>query len=70
MSLQKTILASALIFCICITLISGLNAQQVAEISRVNSKIIVDGYADNVWNRFALRPCVSGIIRNYCTNWS
>jgi hypothetical protein len=50
MSIQKTILVSALFLCICSTLISKVNAQQVAEIPHINSKIIVDGYADDVWN--------------------
>jgi hypothetical protein len=56
MSPRKTLLVSALFICICSTLISRLNAQQVAEIPHVNSKIIVDGYADNVWNLLEEHP--------------
>lgn len=53
---QKTILAFALFFCICNTLVSRLNAQQVAEIPHVNSKVIVDGFADDLWNLLEEHP--------------
>ncbi len=42
--------------CICSILISKVNAQQVTEIPHVNSKIVVDGYADNVWNLLEEHP--------------
>ena len=50
MRLQKTIIISALFLGICITFIDKINAQQVAEIPHINSKITVDGYADEVWD--------------------
>jgi len=53
---QKTILTYSLILCICSILIFNVNAQQFAEIPRINSKIIVDGYADNVWNLLEEHP--------------
>jgi hypothetical protein len=56
MKLQKTILTSALFFCIGSTIISNVNAQQVTEIPHINSKIVVDGYADDVWNLLEEHP--------------
>jgi hypothetical protein len=56
MRLQKTILRSALFLFTCSALISIIDAQQVAEIPHVNSKVIVDGYADDVWNLLEEHP--------------
>jgi hypothetical protein len=56
MKLKKTIHTSALFLCICSTLISKVNAQQFAKIPHLNSKIIVDGYADNLWNLLEEQP--------------
>jgi hypothetical protein len=56
MRLQKTILRSALFLFTCSALISITDAQQVAQIPHVNSKVIVDGFADDLWNLLEEHP--------------
>jgi hypothetical protein len=56
MNLRKTILASAFVFCICSLSIFRIHAQQVAEIPHIDSGIIVDGYADSVWELLEEHP--------------
>jgi hypothetical protein len=53
---QKTILTFALFLCIFSTLISKVKAQQFAEIPRINANVIVDGYADSLWNLLEEHP--------------
>jgi hypothetical protein len=56
MNLRKTILAPALILCMSGLSLFRINAQQVASIPHVNSKVVVDGYADEVWNSLEEHP--------------
>jgi len=56
MRLQKNLLFSALFLGMCFTQIPVLNAQQVAEIPHINSGIIIDGYADDLWNLLEEHP--------------
>jgi hypothetical protein len=56
MNLRKMIPASVFILCIFSLPIIRINAQQVAVIPHINSKVIVDGYADTVWNLLEEHP--------------
>ena len=56
MRFQKIFIACALFLGICILLVPNIIAQQVAEIPHINSKIIVDGYADDLWNLVEEHP--------------
>jgi hypothetical protein len=56
MRLQKIVLGSALVLFTCSTLLSHVNAQEVAEIPHINSGIVVDGLTDDVWNLLEEHP--------------
>jgi hypothetical protein len=56
MKLRKTLLTAVSVICICSISVSRINAQQVAEIPRIDSKVVVDGYADTVWNLLEKHP--------------
>jgi hypothetical protein len=55
MKFQRALLTSAFI-CICSIFIYNANAQEVSVIPNLNSKIVVDGYADEVWNLLEEHP--------------
>jgi hypothetical protein len=50
MRIHKTFFPSALLFGICILVFPGIKAQQFATIPYVDTKITVDGYADDIWS--------------------
>ncbi len=56
MRFQKTGFTVVLFICIFSLWIDYVNAQEVAEIPHVNSKIVVDGFADEVWNLLEAHP--------------
>jgi hypothetical protein len=50
MNLRRNIRAFVLVLGIVCLSISWTNAQQVAVIPHINARVVVDGYADSVWN--------------------
>lgn len=56
MKLQKIIPAAAVVLCTCSISIFRIDAQQVAEIPHINSKVIVDRFADDLWNLLNEHP--------------
>lgn len=56
MKLQTSVLSTALFLCICSTVNYKVNAQEVASIPHMDSKIVVDGYAEDLWNLLDEHP--------------